>query len=139
MPSCLSHRGSLLGNVGNLVVFRVGAKDATVLSREFAPKFSAEDLVSIPHYKAYVRVMIDGAPGKAFSARMMESPVQTGLRPNSALPRREHNDIPLLFSVAEQADQRSYSSPGADQKGKPREPVPLDGHEALYESPYRTD
>jgi hypothetical protein len=31
--------GSLLGNVGNLIAFRVGAKDATLLAREFAPRF----------------------------------------------------------------------------------------------------
>jgi hypothetical protein len=61
---------SLLGNVGNLVVFRVGARDAKVLGQEMEPKFKAEDLVSIPYHKAYVRMMIDGAPARAFSARM---------------------------------------------------------------------
>jgi hypothetical protein len=61
---------SLLGNVGNLVVFRVGATDAGVLARELAPVFSAEDLVSIPHHKAYVRMMIDHAPARPFSAAL---------------------------------------------------------------------
>ena len=60
-----------MGNVGNLAVFRVGAKDAVVLGREFSPFFSAEDLVSIPYYKAYVRMMIDGKPAKGFSAEMV--------------------------------------------------------------------
>ena len=45
--------GSLLGNVGNLIVFRVGAKDAITLAREFVPHFSPEDLVSVPNHRAY--------------------------------------------------------------------------------------
>jgi hypothetical protein len=62
--------GSVLGNIGNLIVFRVGAKDASILAREFTPTFAAEDLVSIPYHKAYVRMMIDGVPSRPFSARM---------------------------------------------------------------------
>lgn len=64
--------GAVLGNVGNLVVFRVGAKDAAILAREFAPVFSADDLISLPHYHVYVRMMIDGKPAKPFSARVLD-------------------------------------------------------------------
>jgi hypothetical protein len=60
--------GSVLGNVGNLVVFRVGAKDAAMLARELTPTFAPEDLVSLPYYHAYVRMMIDGKPARPFSA-----------------------------------------------------------------------
>jgi hypothetical protein len=63
--------GSVLGNVGNLVVFRVGAKDATMLAREFVPKFLPEDLVTLPYYHAHIRMMIDSKPAKPFSARML--------------------------------------------------------------------
>jgi hypothetical protein len=65
--------GAVLGNVGNLVVFRVGAKDAPILEREFTPVFSRDDLVSLPHYRAYVRMVIDGKPTKPFSARLLET------------------------------------------------------------------
>jgi hypothetical protein len=64
--------GAVLGNVGNLIVFRVGAKDAPILEREFTPVFSRDDLVSLPHYHAYVRMIIDGKPTKPFSARLLE-------------------------------------------------------------------
>jgi len=64
--------GSVFGNVGNLVAFRVGAKDAGILAREFAPVFSAEDLIGLPHYHVYIRMMIDGKPAKPFSARVLE-------------------------------------------------------------------
>jgi len=64
--------GSVLGNVGNLVVFRVSAKDATMFEREFEPVFSREDILSLPYYHAYVRMMIDGKPSRSFSAKMFE-------------------------------------------------------------------
>ncbi len=64
--------GGVLGNVGNLIVFRVGAKDAVILAREFAPVFSSEDLMNLPHYHIYVRMMIDGKPAKPFSAQVLE-------------------------------------------------------------------
>ena len=63
--------GALFGNVGNLVVFRLGMKDASVLERELFPVFQKEDLVSLPHYRAYVRLVIDAAPSRPFSAKVM--------------------------------------------------------------------
>ena len=37
-------RDAVIGNVGTLIVFRVGAQDAPLLARELAPKFTAPDL-----------------------------------------------------------------------------------------------
>jgi len=64
--------GAVLGNVGNLVTFRVGAKDAPFLAREFASVFSSDDLMNLPHYHVYVRMMIDGKPAKPFSAKVLD-------------------------------------------------------------------
>lgn len=65
--------GAVLGNVGNLVTFRVGAKDGGILAREFAPVLSAEDLMSLPYHHIYVRMMIDGKPARAFSAQVLSA------------------------------------------------------------------
>lgn len=62
-------RDSVLGNVGTLVSFRVGPADAAVLGEEFASEFSASDLMSLPNYHVYLRLMIDGAVSKPFSAQ----------------------------------------------------------------------
>ena len=64
--------GAVLGNVGNLITFRVGAKDAGMLAREFASVFSADDLMNLPHYHIYVRMMIDGKPARPFSAKVLD-------------------------------------------------------------------
>ena len=67
----LSVRDSVLGNVGTLISFRVGPADAAVLGEEFAPEFSATDLMNLPNYHVYLKLMIDGVVSKPFSARTL--------------------------------------------------------------------
>lgn len=64
----LEIRHAILGNVGSIVVFRVGAEDASYLAREFQPTFEATDLLRLANHHVYVRLMIDGEPSKPFSA-----------------------------------------------------------------------
>jgi type IV secretion system coupling TraD/TrwB family protein len=73
-------RYALLGNVGTLVVFRVGARDADALSQEFAPEFGALDLVSLPARHGYVKLLVDGTTSRPFSATMLPPPVAQGSR-----------------------------------------------------------
>ncbi|HKL16854.1 MAG TPA: type IV secretion system DNA-binding domain-containing protein [Patescibacteria group bacterium] len=61
-------RNAVFGNVGTMVVFRVGAEDAEFLSREFAPRFTEDDLVDLDKYNVYVKLMIDGVTSDPFSA-----------------------------------------------------------------------
>jgi hypothetical protein len=61
-------RDALIGNVGTLVSFRVGADDAARIARELAPKFEPVDLVGLPNRTVYLRLMIDGEVSKPFSA-----------------------------------------------------------------------
>lgn len=64
-------RNAVLGNVGTLISFRVGPHDAALLAREFADRFTSIDLMSLPNHHIYLRMMIDGAPSKPFSATTM--------------------------------------------------------------------
>ena len=64
-------RDAIFGNVGTIVLFRIGPKDAEFLEPEFAPTFEEGDLVNLPKYKTYVRLMIDGVATKPFSAETM--------------------------------------------------------------------
>jgi energy-coupling factor transporter ATP-binding protein EcfA2 len=67
-------RGAVLGNVGTQILFRVGLADALLLERELYPEFSASDLVSLPNYHIYLRLMIDGVVSRPFSATTLLSP-----------------------------------------------------------------
>ncbi len=62
-------RPAVFGNVGTLIVFRVGAADAEALAPEFLPIFTEEDIVNIPKYEFYIKLMIDGVSSDPFSAR----------------------------------------------------------------------
>jgi hypothetical protein len=55
--------------VGTIISFRVGAEDAPYLVQEFQEQFSYIDLVQLPNYRMYLKLMIDGMPSKPFSAR----------------------------------------------------------------------
>lgn len=61
---------AVFGNAGTLVSFRVGAQDAPLLAREFAPKFGELDLVNLPNHSFYIKLMIDAAPSRPFSASL---------------------------------------------------------------------
>lgn len=70
---------AVLGNVGTLITFRVGPEDARMLAREFEPVFSPQDLVNLPNHDIYVKLMIDGAPGRPFSATTLPPGEEIGL------------------------------------------------------------
>ena len=59
---------AVLGNAATVISFRVGAEDAPLLAREFVKKFEQNDLMQLPNYRIYLKLMIDGMPSKPFSA-----------------------------------------------------------------------
>ena len=66
-------REAILGNVGSIISFRVGPEDARLLAKYFQPKFTDADLMILDNYSIYLRLMIDGAVSKPFSAVTMLS------------------------------------------------------------------
>lgn len=64
-------QAAILGNVGTVCAFRVGNHDAETLEPEFLPKFTRDDIINLPKWKAYLRLMIDGVASEAFSADML--------------------------------------------------------------------
>ncbi len=64
-------RDAVFGNVGTMIAFRVGAFDAEVLEKEYAPTFEAVDLVNLGFAQVYLKLMIDGVSSQPFSATTM--------------------------------------------------------------------
>lgn len=64
-------RHAVLGNVGTLMSFRIGAEDAPYMAKEFLPKFDVEDLVNLPNHQIYLKLMINGVPSRPFSAETL--------------------------------------------------------------------
>lgn len=61
-------RDAIFGNAGSIISFRVGAMDAEFLEKEFEPIFMMNDIVNLAKYQIYLKLMIDGIAGDAFSA-----------------------------------------------------------------------
>lgn len=73
---------AVFGNVGTIVVFRVGAADAEELVKEFTPVFTEEDIVNLPKYEMYLKLMIDGISSDPFSARGLPPLLETEMTGN---------------------------------------------------------
>jgi Type IV secretion-system coupling protein DNA-binding domain len=63
-----SVREAVFGNVGSIICFRVGSKDAETLAREFAPVFGPDDMVNLQMARVYIKLLVDGVASQAFSA-----------------------------------------------------------------------
>jgi CxxC-x17-CxxC domain-containing protein len=116
-------KDAVFGNVGTMVVFRVGAEDAEFLEMEFTPDFIAEDFVNLGKYNIYVKLMIDGIAGRPFSANtlppivfpyenLQDSPKETIIKVS-----RERYSVPRTF-VEEKITQWTE----ADQPTAQRQP-----------------
>ena len=62
---------AVFGNVGTIIVFRVGADDATFMENEFMPTYTPEDLVNLSKYQISLKLMVDGAATPPFSANTL--------------------------------------------------------------------
>lgn len=63
-------RHAVLGNAGSIISFRV--EDAPYLVQEFQKTFEEIDLLRLPNYRIYLKLMIDGTPSIPFSAITLE-------------------------------------------------------------------
>lgn len=61
-------REAVFGNVGTLISFRVGSPDAAFMETEFMPRFTPEDVINLPKYNIYLKLLIDGVTSQPFSA-----------------------------------------------------------------------
>ncbi len=60
---------AIWGNVGTLISFRIGAADAPILAKQFGADVpTSRDLVNLPNYQMFVKMMIDDVQTKPFSA-----------------------------------------------------------------------
>jgi hypothetical protein len=95
-------RAAVLGNVGTIISFRLGAEDAHVLGREFQPVFDEGDLVRLPNHHIYLKLLIDGFPSRPFSAVTLPPPQR----------RTSHKGEIIELS------RRRYARPRAEVEGE---------------------
>ncbi len=125
---------AVFGNVGTLISFRIGATDALKLVTEFAPRFTEEDLVNLPKYNIYLKLMIDGVASESFSATTLP-PIafETGNAEKIIARSRElythpknvvHNKI-MKWSETKMEPEGEVPGMPADAPGKKKSKKPL--------------
>lgn len=120
-------RDAVFGNVGSMVTFRIGPEDAEMFEKEFAPEFTAEDLVNLGFAQIYLRLMIDGIGSKPFSATTL---------PPISLPDHSCKDEIIAYSRESYATQRAVVEEGINKWYAPV--LPLNPKPARERRP-RTD
>ena len=90
-------RDAVFGNVGTMIVFRVGAEDAEFLEKEFAPNLTANDIVNLGKYNIYTKLMVNGIASDPFSADTL---------PPLAMPVESFKNEIISFSKQEYSGNR---------------------------------
>lgn len=123
---------AVFGNVGTIVTFRVGAEDAEFMEKEFEPVFTANDIINLPKFHVYLKLMINGVASQPFSAMGMppignptnnlEKVVRIS-RERYALPRAEIEDKIMQWSGMGDLDSEEALSQmdGGSKKPKNKE------------------
>jgi TraM recognition site of TraD and TraG/Helicase HerA, central domain len=93
-------RSALFGNVGTLVSFAIGAEDAEAVSEQLAGDVQPQDLIALPQYAAYVRLLVNGLPSRPFS---MET-----------LPPSGQATDPRRAEIVRRLSRRRYCRPAAE-------------------------
>lgn len=65
---------AVFGNVGSMSSFRIGVDDAEFMEAQFQPVFTANDLMNIDNYNAYVKILIRGQTSRAFNIQTLPAP-----------------------------------------------------------------
>ncbi len=64
-------KDAVFGNVGTFVSFGIGVKDAEIIAKQFSPVFSEYDLINVPAFNAYLKLLIDNYNPPAFSMKTL--------------------------------------------------------------------
>ncbi|MBP6925864.1 MAG: hypothetical protein KBC22_02320, partial [Candidatus Pacebacteria bacterium] len=63
---------AVLGNVGSIIIFRVGGDDAVKLAPEVEPTFEVKDMIKLGVREFYIKMTIDGEAYEPFSAATLD-------------------------------------------------------------------
>lgn len=118
-------RAAVFGNVGTMIVFRVGAYDAEVLEKEFAPQFTAEDIVNLGQFQLYLRLMIDGVGSQPFSARNLPPIAEPAISHRDLVVESSREQFGQLRSIVEEQVRKQTMSEELNAvPGKPKDAQP---------------
>jgi hypothetical protein len=125
-------QAAVLGNVGSMIIFRVGGDDAAHLEPEMTPIFRAKDMINLGMGEFYTKLMIDGESYDPFSAQTLKVMAPThpsykqkiidASRRKYAIPLEEAKRLILEEEMAvfgKKAEAPSTTSSGSSAQSSP--------------------
>ena len=91
---------AVFGNVGSLLCFQVGAGDSEILAEQLGGELRPQDVLNLPQYAAFVRLLIDDMSSRPFSMR--------------TLPPLHHSSDPHRLAIVRRTFQRRFARPVHD-------------------------
>jgi hypothetical protein len=90
-------QAAVLGNVGSIIIFRVGGEDAVKLKPEMAPIFDTKDMINLGMTEFYIKMTIDGETYDPFSAQTLKimPPPHRSFKEEIVKRSREKYSIPV--------------------------------------------
>ena len=122
---------AVFGNVGSLLVFQVGASDAEALADQLGGGVTPQDLLALPRFTAYARLLIDGMPSRPFS--METTPAA---RPNATAAAPQSSAAPPGTATHDRqpSSKPKSSAPSRRFRDNPPRYQRVDGLSELRES-----
>lgn len=127
-------RDAVVGNVGTMIIFRIGSADAEMFEKEFMPIFTAEDIVNLDFAQMYLRMTIDGIASKPFSGTSLppiappvisfREEVMRASRRNFANNRIEVEAVIAKELATEEPERRPRPNDGSVGQAKSDAPRP---------------
>ena len=97
-------KDAIFGNIGTTIAFTLGKDDADLIAGQFKGMIGTNDLISLPKYTAYTRLMIDGISSDPFSMKTLP-PIKLG-----------EGSLELIDKVRKQSRQRYAMERGQLEK-----------------------
>jgi hypothetical protein len=120
-------REAIRANVGTRIVFNIGVDDAREYAEDFYPDFKINDFVNLPAYHIYLKLAIDNASSRGFSAVTLPPIEERGDEQEPDIVRaRSREQYGRPRALIEEDVRRLYSQPVGPRRTKRaemREPV----------------
>jgi hypothetical protein len=98
-------REAVFGNVGSIVSFRVGQRDADILEREFGGAYSAGHFTQLSNYEVYAKLLNDGQWSEPFAGTTLP-PLNAVYGRGEAIIRRSRDKYATARHVVEDKIRR---------------------------------
>jgi hypothetical protein len=77
LSGAVNLKSAVFGNVGTMMLYKIGPQDAEFCAKELSPVFSEQDLVNLDNFKACIKLSVDGQPSRPFSMEVPKPWLET--------------------------------------------------------------